>query len=156
MSKPLSKPPAKPPRIAARAIILHQNKLLLVNAYLDRWHLWCAPGGGVEPHTCVPDNLRREVWEECGLEVSVGALCLLNEFHDEANNFHQIELFFRCEILSGDPFGNWQDTEGVVSEQRWVTRAEYDDLSVKPSSLGRVAWSDIETPFYDTLEPVIG
>ena len=37
------------PRIAVRALILHQDRLLLVNAYPGaRLDLWCAPGGGCE------------------------------------------------------------------------------------------------------------
>ncbi|MEH6653800.1 MAG: NUDIX hydrolase, partial [Loktanella salsilacus] len=30
--------------------MLHQDRLLLVNAYAGRTDLWCAPGGGVEAH----------------------------------------------------------------------------------------------------------
>ena len=34
------------PRLAARALILHEDRLLLVNAYPKaRLSLWCAPGG---------------------------------------------------------------------------------------------------------------
>ena len=59
----------RPPRLATRAIVLHDNRLLLVNAWKGRSHLWCAPGGGVEAHSSLPDNLIREVMEECGLLV---------------------------------------------------------------------------------------
>ncbi|TAG24110.1 MAG: NUDIX hydrolase, partial [Rhodobacterales bacterium] len=51
---------AKPrvPRIATRALILHQDRLLLVNAYPGaRLGLWCAPGGGCEAGQSLPENL---------------------------------------------------------------------------------------------------
>src|SRR3990167_9475894 len=61
------------PRVATPALILHQGRLLLVNAYPGgRSDLWCAPGGGAEPGQSLPTNLMREVMEETGLTVAVG------------------------------------------------------------------------------------
>ena len=87
------------PRLAARAILVHEGRLLLVNAYPGgRSDLWCAPGGGVEPGMSLPDNLCREVAEECGLRIDVGPLALVNEFHDPKSGFHQVDLFFRATL----------------------------------------------------------
>ncbi|HID07572.1 MAG TPA: NUDIX domain-containing protein, partial [Armatimonadetes bacterium] len=62
------------PRLAVRAIILIENQLLLVNAFASHPDfLWCLPGGGVESGASLPDNLKREVLEETGLTVAVGA-----------------------------------------------------------------------------------
>ncbi len=144
-----------PVRLAVRAILMHENHLLLVNAYKGRDDLWCAPGGGVEPHASLPDNLARELHEECGLKVEVGAPCLVNEFHHQRRGFHQVDLYFRCEIRSGDPFGDWIDPEGIVSHRRWVTRDEMAKLRVKPDSLAAVAWQDADAPGYDPLEPIV-
>src|SRR5690606_16990622 len=61
------------PRLAARALILSEDRLLVVNAYpAGVSDLWCAPGGGVHAGTSLPDNLAREVEEETGLRVAVG------------------------------------------------------------------------------------
>jgi 8-oxo-dGTP pyrophosphatase MutT (NUDIX family) len=50
------------PRLAARALILHEDRLLLVNAYPGaHLGLWCAPGGGCEAGQSLPENLAREV-----------------------------------------------------------------------------------------------
>ena len=104
------------PRLAARALILRDDRLLLVNAYPDgQSDLWCAPGGGVEKHASLPDNLIREVHEETGLTVSVGAPTLINEFHDPDLKFHQVDIYFRCEIVAGDLRQDWRDPEGIVS-----------------------------------------
>ena len=102
----------RPPRLAARALILQQDRLLVVNAYPPGGtELWCAPGGGVEPHSSLPENLAREVFEETGLRVKAGAPCLINEFHDPERGFHQVELYFRCEIL-----------EGALDEAWWIRK----------------------------------
>ena len=143
------------PRLAVRAVILHHDRLLLVNAWKGRTHLWCAPGGGAERHASLPDNLKREVWEECGLTVAVGAPCLVNEFHDPTGGFHQVDVYFRCTLAGAETVPDWQDTEGIVTHRRWVTRAEMAALRVKPDSLAAVAWGDPDAPGYDPLEPIV-
>ena len=142
------------PRLAARAILLHDDRLLLVNAYRDhRLQLWCAPGGGVEKGTSLPDNLRREMHEECGLTVEVGAPCLVNEFHDPDTGFHQVDIYFRCTLVAGDIATGWTDPEGVVNRRRWFSRAELGVTRFKPDSLPQVAWSG--GLFYDPLEVIL-
>lgn len=153
---------AAPVRLAVRALVINAGRLLLVNAWKGRTHLWCAPGGGVVAHASLPDNLRREVWEETGLRVAVGAPCLVNEFHDPDGPFHQVDIYFRCMLdgavasagtVASPP--DWTDPEGVVSHRRWVTRAEIASLAVKPDSLAAVAWGDTDAPGYDPLEPIL-
>ena len=141
------------PRIAARAIVLQDDCLLIVNAWKGHTRLWCVPGGGAEDHSSLPENLAREVLEETGLTIDVGAPCLVNEFHDPKRDFHQIEVFFRCSVIAGEIDENWQDPEGIVSHRRWVSRDELEALPYKPSSLPSVAWG-VEAAAYDPLEPI--
>lgn len=148
-------PSSRQPRIAVRAIIMHEGRLLLVNAWKGRTHLWCAPGGGAMAHASLPDNLIREVFEETGLQLTVGAPCLVNEFHDPKGDFHQVDIYFRGTV--SDPTLNldWRDPEGIVTHRRWVSRADMAQLRVKPDSLAAVAWADADAPGYDPLEPIV-
>lgn len=142
------------PRLATRAVILHENRLLLVNAYRDpAASLWCAPGGGVEAGRSLPDNLAREVHEETGLTIRVGPPCLVNEFHDPARGFHQIEVFFRCTIIDGALDDAWTDPEGIVTRRRFFTQEEVSTIRLKPDSLPRVAWA--RGFGYDPLELIV-
>lgn len=144
-------------RVAVRGLILRGDRLLMVNAWPGgKSDLLCAPGGGVEPNASLPDNLIREVHEETGLTVEVGEVALVNEFHDAPRGFHQVDVYFRCRVLSGDPDGDWTDPEGVVTERLWLTRTELATRRFKPDSLPEVAWSPSGTPaFYDALEPIL-
>lgn len=142
------------PRLAARALILHQDRLLLVNAYpAGTSDLWCAPGGGVEVGTSLPDTLIREVWEETGLTVAVAAPCLVNEFHDPACAFHQVDVYFRCTVITGVLTEDWQDPEGIVTDRRFFSRAEMAAIRFKPDSLPEAAWGN--GILYDPLELIL-
>lgn len=141
------------PRLATRALILHQDRLLLVNAFPGgRSDLWCAPGGGVESGASLPANLAREVHEECGLTISIGGVALVNEFHDPRTGFHQVDIFFRCDVLSGKIDSAWRDPEGVVTERQFFSRSDLDlgRIRFKPDSLAQAAWG--EGCLYDPLE----
>ena len=145
------------PRLAVRGLILRDNRLLMVNAWPGgKSDLLCAPGGGVEIGQSLPDNLIREVHEETGLTIEVGEVAMVNEFHDPDRPFHQVDVYFRCTILQGDPHGDWTDPEGVVTERLWLLREELSARRFKPDSLPDVAWGATDVAaFYDPLEPLL-
>jgi len=150
--------PRRPVRLAVRAVLMHEGRLLVVNAWPGGLSdLWCAPGGGVEPGTSLPENLMRELREETGLDIVVGAPCLVNEFHDPAGDFHQCDIYFRATLRDCDPAAaldaGWRDPAGVVDRRRFVTRDELAGLRFKPDSLPEVAWG--AGLLYDPLEPLV-
>ena len=149
--------PTTPTRLAVSGIIMHQERLLLVNAWpAGKSDLMCAPGGGVERGSALTDNLVREVYEETGLHIAVDAPCLVNEFHDPSGSFHQVDVYFYCTLLSAPTLDHgWEDIDAIVTDRRWVTRAQMEELRVKPDSLAAVAWRDADAPMYDPLEPLI-
>lgn len=141
-------------RLAVRAAILDAGRVLVVNAYPGQASdLWCLPGGGVDPHASLPENLAREVAEETGLTIAVDQPFLINEFHDPERGFHQVEIHFRA-TLTGPPTLTLSDPEGIVNCARWVTRDELAGLRHKPDSLCRAIWRHGPAA-YDALERII-
>lgn len=146
--------PMKSPRLAARALILQDDRLLLVNAYPGgQSDLWCAPGGGVERGTSLPENLMREVAEETGLTITVGAPALVNEFHDPATGFHQVDIYFRCTVIAGRIDPAWRDPAGIVTDRRFFSRDGMTRIRFKPDSLPTAAWGT--GLLYDPLEVIV-
>ncbi len=142
------------PRLAVRGLLLIENRLLLVNAWPGGTSdLLCAPGGGVEMHSSLPDNLRREFHEETGLTVTVGEPCLVNEFHDQRRRFHQVDVYFRVTHVAGDPLAPWTDPEGIVTDRYLLSQEELVSRRAKPDSLAAAAWGT--GILYDALEPVV-
>jgi len=116
----------------------------------------CAPGGGVEIGASLPENLKREVFEETGLHITVGAPCLVNEFHDPKGDFHQVDIYFRCSLVGRaqiDP--DWRDRDDIVIARRWVSQAELRQTRHKPDSLEGVAFGSDQPLTYDPLEPIV-
>lgn len=142
------------PRLAVRAAILQDGRLLMVNAYPGQQSdLWALPGGGVEPGQSLPQNLAREVAEETGLSITVGAPFLINEFHDPESGWHQVEIIFRA-VVDGDDAIRLDDPEGVVNRFRWVSQTELAGFRHKPDALARAVWGDAAA-IYDALERIV-
>ena len=116
--------------------------------------LMCAPGGGAEAGQSLPENLRREVYEETGLRIDVHAPVMVNEFHDPRSGFHQVEVFFRCALRgSADVPIGWSDPERIVTEHIWVTKEELSQINHKPDSLAEAAFQ-ADRFIYDALEQI--
>ena len=142
------------PRLAVRGLLLIEDRLLLVNAWGGgKSDLLCAPGGGVELHSSLHDNLIREFHEETGLTIAVGAPCLVNEFHAPGHDFHQVDIYFCVTLISGDPMAPWTDPEGIVTERHLIARDQMHRYRYKPDSLPDAAWG--ESLLYDPLEPLV-
>ena len=93
--------------------------------------------------------------KETGLEIAVGPVALVNEFHDPDMPFHQVDIFFRATIVAGDLSDEWVDPEGIVQFRRFVTQQELGNLTIKPSTLPLIAF-DSSTPVpYDALEMLL-
>lgn len=145
------------PRLAVRGLVMREGRLLMVNAWGGgKSDLLCAPGGGVEPHSSLPDNLVREIHEETGLTVTVGQAAMVNEFHAPDRGFHQVDVYFWCDLVAGDPEADWTDPEGVVTERHWLDEAALRARRFKPDSLPDVAFGPRDAPAtYDPLEILV-
>jgi mutator protein MutT len=100
------------------ALIFRDGKLLITqrhaNAHLGG--LWEFPGGKREPDETFEQCLVREIREELGVEISVGAL-----FEEISHAYPEKSVrlkFFVCKLLSGEP--QPLDCAAV----RWVARPE--------------------------------
>jgi ADP-ribose pyrophosphatase YjhB (NUDIX family) len=143
------------PRVAVRAVIVVEGRVLLVNAYPgEASDLWVPPGGGAETGTSLRANLEREVREETGLAVRPGRLAGVSEFHNPATGFHQVDLLFRAR-LRGPAEVRLADPEGVVNRLRWASEAELAGLRVKPGILARVAFGRSRGLVHEDLDVMV-
>jgi 8-oxo-dGTP pyrophosphatase MutT (NUDIX family) len=134
-------------------VIVSGGRVLLVNAYPgDASDLWCTPGGGAERGTSLEANLRREVEEETGLDIRIGRLLALTEFHNSETGFHQVELYFRAGLADPSAAAALRDPEGVVNRLRWVRPCDLESLRFKPDTLPVLAFGPEGEVVYNPLE----
>jgi A/G-specific adenine glycosylase len=80
--------------------------------------LWEFPGGKIEPGETVEDCIRREILEELGIEIEVGAHLITIEH--AYSHFHVTLNVHHCRYVSGEP----QPIE--CDEVRWVEVSELE------------------------------
>ena len=130
------------PRLAVRGVLLHENRLLLVNAWADPSStLWCAPGGGVELGQSLPDNLKREVMEETGLEVANARYLMShpNDYNYRGMVAPVIDLFYVCDV---DANVKIELEPSELEHYEWVRPTEeyLDDMAFPSNRLAVEYW----------------
>ena len=88
-------------RNSAKALIIHDGRLLCTRNEDARGIFYLLPGGGQEPGETIPEALQRECREEIGTVVEVGPLTFVRDYIGKNHEFaahdadvHQIEYMF--------------------------------------------------------------
>jgi 8-oxo-dGTP pyrophosphatase MutT (NUDIX family) len=116
-------------RVAVRALIIQNGKILLVKEDSDGW--WALPGGGVEHGEPIKVTLAREVEEELGVpagQVSSDYQIVHYNIGNVVNAVPRMNLFFKVTVPK--PFLKKTDH---VSEWRWFTKDEFFKASMHAS-----------------------
>jgi 8-oxo-dGTP diphosphatase len=135
----------KPIRVAAKAVIIQDGKLLAVKN-VDREGFWyILPGGGQEAGEPLPVALQRECREEIGVDVDVHELLYVreyigrnHEFADQHGDAHETELMFACTIRPGQVLGNGTLPDASQVGVEWLDLADLDSYRLYPKVLKRV------------------
>lgn len=100
------------PKVAVRAFIIEQDKILLVREKCDG--LWTLPGGWADVGQSPGEATIKEVKEEAGFDVKIVKLLALWDKmkHEHPLQWPQIyKCFFHCEITGGEPQVNIEISE---------------------------------------------
>ncbi|WP_058499537.1 NUDIX hydrolase [Legionella gratiana] len=132
------------PKVDVRAVILQEEKILLVKERLDG--LWSLPGGWVDVSESPSEAMIREVREEAGYDVKIIKLLAVWDKlkHDHPPQWpHSYKLFFYAYILSGKFEPNTE-----------ILDLDYFPLNQLPKlSIHRVTQKQIERLYQLILNP---
>jgi 8-oxo-dGTP diphosphatase len=113
--------------IVVAAAVIEDHGRFFVTRRLTGTHLeghWEFPGGKCEPGESLPECLERELLEELGVQVAVGAEVLAAS-HDYPDR--RVELHFLACTLFNAPVAL------LGQEMRWVPREELRSLTFPPA-----------------------
>jgi len=128
-------------RVSSRAIIIHDNKILL-NCF-GNGSYYNFPGGGIEKNEAAKQAVIREVLEESGLTVDVGELVFSLEYEPFNFNYkygedHHISFFFRCFLnhdaapVEASHTDTNPDDETITSIAKWIPLSELHTINFIP------------------------
>ncbi|MFZ2360078.1 MAG: NUDIX hydrolase [Anaerolineae bacterium] len=116
------------PIVGVAAVVLRAGQVLLVQRGREPARgLWGLPGGMLELGETVAEGVRREVWEECGVEIEVGPLVGVFEpmQRDDAGRlrYHYVVLDYLARYVGGE-----LQAADDADDARWVSPAELERL----------------------------
>jgi 8-oxo-dGTP diphosphatase len=136
-------------RIRAAGILVDQGRILMVNENERGLSYWVPPGGGFEAKDGNTHNtVKREVWEETGLSVTVGNLLFVREFCETFRAIYHVEQFYIVDHWSGEV--SLKNLEAIgeearyISQARWFTKQELSQVDVFPPQLKDVLWDKLD------------
>lgn len=109
-------------RVSCYSIIVQDKSVLLVKTSNNKWYF---PGGGLNVGESIADGLKREAWEELGVEIQVGELLYADDmvyYHDPIEHAdHLVRLFYRCYTQAREFHFENAEERAVFVEIGWVS-----------------------------------
>jgi len=123
------------PRVGIGAITIHKGRILLVKRGAEPSRgLWAIPGGTLELGETMQECAAREILEETGIIIRVGACIYVFDFLERDAEgkikFHFVIVDFAGEYVSGEPKG-----ADDADEARFVAPEELKELPVAKNTL---------------------
>lgn len=132
-------------RVSTKAIIIKDNKILMIKN-IDKDGFWyILPGGGQHHKETVIQALKRECKEEANIDVKVGELLFIREYIGEHHEFkefdkdeHQIELMFSCKIINNTRAQVGKTPDIYQKGVEWVEINNLHNYRVYPKTLKEI------------------
>lgn len=118
------------PLVGVGALVFKDDTVLLIRRGKPPLEgAWSLPGGRCRDNESLPDAVKREIGEECGIEIGVQDLLKLFEYIERDENervkYHYIVFDFRARYIGGT-LGHSSD----ASDARWVLFRDLEEYEL--------------------------
>lgn len=135
--------------IVRASVLLRKNNAILVVKHKKRnQEYYVLPGGHVEEFEALDVAARRELKEECNLDVTLGQLQYVGNYI-LSDRIHGIDVVFLGKSFRGK-LTNSHDPDkkyGLITEVRWMTFDELRKVDFRPEILCKQIFRDIKNKF---------
>ena len=129
-------------RVAAKAIIIRDDRLLAIEHGGGGRTWYTLPGGGQRHGETVTEALERECREEIACDVVVGRLRFVRDYigahHEFAHlhpEMHKLDLMFDCNLAVGQEPSLGDEPDGTQVGIAWLPLVDVASLNLYPKFL---------------------
>jgi ADP-ribose pyrophosphatase YjhB (NUDIX family) len=129
-------------RVAPKALIIDDGRLLVLEMLDDEGPWYLLPGGGQRHGETLAEALRRECREEIGAEIEVGPVLLIRDYIGRNHEFawdhpdaHQLEIMFLCSLADGHRPGSGTRPDDGQQGVTWLRLDEIEQHRFYPLTL---------------------
>ena len=109
-------------KIAQKAIIVNNNKVLLIRDSRESQVIWEIPGGRMNIDEEPREAVAREINEELGIDVEVGAVVYMEQFFHQQEGKRAFVIVYECQMK--DMSAQMTMSEAELCEIVWISAAE--------------------------------
>lgn len=141
------------------AIVIHDNKILLMHRKKDAHEYYAFPGGTVEECETLEHGALRELYEETSIKAEIVRLLYHVKVHKGMNM--KDEYFFLCTYISGTPQLMHDAIEqqrmragGQLYEPLWAPLDQLPSLIIYPEKIKNQLIDDLQKGLLETYQIV--
>ena len=128
-------------RNAVKAIIIQNNCILLIKHHKDETY-YTLPGGGQRHNEEIRVALKRECYEELGVDIVIKDIIFVTEYMADKHNqsiqkkgFHQIDMFFECELIGSVNIDSATEIDKTQVGYDWISIDKLKNIVMYPEGL---------------------
>lgn len=112
-------------KVVTKAAIYSHDKSKVLVIHMDRVNGWGLPGGHIEENEEMDNVMRRELFEECGVEPKYLKKV---DFFYHSNG--KIVLAYVGTLKSDEIISKQDNLEGIP---KWLTREDFEKIEIEPN-----------------------
>jgi 8-oxo-dGTP diphosphatase len=117
-------------KVAQKAVIEVEGKVLILRDPREKQEIWEIPGGRMNEGEIPEEGLAREIKEELGVDCIVHEIIHLQQFFQTNEGKNALMIVYRATLKNPDvPFALATEE---VSEIRFITEADIDNINLFP------------------------